>query len=128
MKIIVVTGGAGFIGSNLINYIMTTTRKNLLIERFWSYHDVCLGSTRAYVTVTTAARAKCDIHFATSLGAMVQHVENHARNGYAKIGVIKSSINTPMYASFLLRINGGLLDCFNAALIPAIKPCAAASS
>ena len=41
---------------------------------------------------------------------------------------IKSSINTPMYASFLFRISGSLFSRESDAFIPAIKPCAAASS
>ena len=42
--------------------------------------------------------------------------------------VTKSSIKTPMYDSFLFNINGSFPDNFKEALIPAIKPCPAASS
>ena len=42
--------------------------------------------------------------------------------------VTKSSINTPIYASFLFSINGFLFSNFNEALIPDIRPWQAASS
>ena len=42
--------------------------------------------------------------------------------------VTKSSINTPMYASFLFNINGSFPSNFKHALIPAINPWQAASS
>ena len=42
--------------------------------------------------------------------------------------VTKSSISTPIYASDLSNIKGSLLSTFLAAFIPAIIPCAAASS
>ena len=42
--------------------------------------------------------------------------------------VIRSSINTPIYASLLVRISGSVENTLDTALIPAINPCAAASS
>ena len=42
--------------------------------------------------------------------------------------VIKSSIITPIYASFRCKINGCFFRTCKTALMPAIKPCAAASS
>ena len=42
--------------------------------------------------------------------------------------VTKSSIKTPIYASFLFKINGSFPSNFNEAFIPAINPCPAASS
>ena len=36
--------------------------------------------------------------------------------------VTKSSIKTPMYDSFLFKINGSLPSSFKAAFIPAINP------
>ena len=48
--------------------------------------------------------------------------------GSATPFVTKSSIITPMYASDLSRMKGSSFFNDKAALIPAIKPCAAASS